>query len=253
MDLHSNLDLPSAVTPPTVEQRPALTPEAALVERALHGDGTAVVQVVHRLAAGDAGVARAVGDPRSADAGRMRTALLRFLALGTWQGHPLPRPAGPDLYAGRDGRRLREHIGHAVCLGPVTGWQASALAALRDPDPRPRQAAIAALAPCGYPEVLAALADAMGDHDEGVRWAAAIALARHDAGARAVLTRLTQHELTPEMRHVAAYVLRHLADTSLQQEVAPVVEALNSSDYRVAAPLAADAVLRALGARLAGG
>ncbi len=253
MDLQPKSDLSSPATLPAITDRPALTPEAGLVERALHGDGVAVTQVVHRLAAGDAGLAYAVGDPRPPDAARMRTTLLRFLALGTWQGHALPRPAGPDLYAGRDGRRLREHIGHAVCLGPVTGWQATALAALRDPDPRLRQLAISALASCGYPEVLIALADAMGDHDEGVRWAAAIALARHDAGARAVLTRLTLHDLPPEMRHVAAYVLRHLADSSLQQEVAPVVEALNGSEYRVAAPLAADDVLRRLGARLTGG
>jgi hypothetical protein len=59
-----------------------------------------------------------------------------------------------------------------------------------------------------------------------------------------VLRRLAGRDLSPEMRHVAAYVLRAVPDDVLRRELAPVVQALDASDYRLAAPLAAGAALQ---------
>jgi hypothetical protein len=67
-----------------------------------------------------------------------------------------------------------------------------------------------------------------------------------------VLRQLVAHEVTPEARHVMAYVLRRTGDEALRQRSAPVVEALDASDYRVAAPQAANQVLAALGTTTSG-
>lgn len=114
--------------------------------------------------------------------------------------------------------------------------------------------AVALLAECGQSGVLAAAVEVLGDPDEGVRWTAAIALARRVGQVAEVLLRwLAGCALEPELRHTAAYVLREIADAAVRRRALPFVVALDRSDYRVAVPLAADAALRTLRPRDAGG
>lgn len=226
----------------------ALTPSAALLERVLVGDDRGAAELLRRLAAGDARLAAAVALADEPDAERIRYAIVRFLALGIWLGHTLPLPRG--YHAGREGQHLRDLVTHAACNAPSRGWQATLMELLHDPEPLLRQMAATLLGQCTSPAVLTALVAALSDRDEGVRWAAAATLARRDlAGTEALLRRLASRELAPEMRRVAAHVLRHLHDVMIRQTVAPVVQALDSSDYQVATPLAAAAALRTLGAR----
>ena len=83
-----------------------------------------------------------------------------------------------------------------------------------------------------------------------MRWSAAVALAHHDGAiVEATLRRLTSSEPVPELRHTAANVLRTVPDATAGRLVAPVVAALDGANYRVATPVAAAAVLRAVDAR----
>jgi hypothetical protein len=217
---------------------------------ALRGEVIAGAEIVRRLFAGDPDLRRCVDDPTSDAAARLRTLLLRYLAHGTWQGLPLPadhHPAGHDII-------LRSLVSHAACERAMGGWRATLLRALRASDTELRRTAVVLLAECGQAGVLAAVVEVLGDPDEGVRWTAAIALARRDGPvAEVLLRRLAGGALEPELRHTAAYVLREIADAALRREVFPVVAALDRSDYRVAVPLAADAALRTLRPRDAGG
>ena len=62
---------------------------------------------------------------------------------------------------------------------------------------------------CNDPCAPLAAVKRLGDPDERVRWAAAVALARHDgATIEAIPRRLTSSELAPEPRHTAACVPR---------------------------------------------
>jgi hypothetical protein len=229
----------------------ALTLSAALMERALVGDGSGAAELLRRLAAGDTQLAAAVARPDDPEAERVRRGIVQFLALGTWLGHALPLPRG--YHAGRDGQHLRDLVAQAACSGPPRGWQATLVELLLDPDPLIRQMAATLLGQCSGHLVLTALVAALGDRDESVRWAAATTLARRDAaGAEALLRRLASRDLVPEMRRVAAHVLRHCHDVTLRQTVAPVVQALDGSDYQVTTPVAAAAALRALGERQPG-
>lgn len=229
----------------------ALTLSAALMERALVGDDHGAAELLRRLAAGDSRLGAAIARPDDPEAERVRFGIVQFLAVGTWQGRALPLPRG--YHAGRDGQRLRDLIAQAACGGPPRGWQATLLDMLRDPDALLRQMAATLLGQCGGQLALTALVAALGDHDESVRWAAATVLARHDAdSAQVLLRRLASRDLAPEMRRVAAHVLRHCHDVTLRQTVAQVVQALDGSDYQVTTPLAAAAALRALGERLGG-
>jgi HEAT repeats len=223
----------------------AQTPSAALIERALLGEASAAAEVIRRLAAGDVALMRAVSEPGNPHAERGREVLLHYLALGTWQAQRLPLPAG--YHAGRDGQRLRDLITRAACDEHVPAWQNTLIDGLHDPNPVLRQTTAALLSECRKPPAVAALVATLSDRDEGVRWAAATALVRGgQAAVEAVLRRLTGQDIAPEMRHVAAYVLRHVPDLAVRQKVAPVVQALDGSDYRVSAPLAAGAALHAL-------
>jgi hypothetical protein len=103
------------------------------------------------------------------------------------------------------------------------------------------------------PCALQAAVKPLGDANERVRWATAVALAHRDgATVEAIPRRLTSSELVPEMRHTAAYVLRTVPDAAARRLVAQVVAALDSANYHMATPVAADAVLRALDARRSG-
>jgi hypothetical protein len=226
----------------------ALTPAAALIERALLGDGGASVEVLRRLAAGDTFLVHAVSQSGGPRAEQVRAALLQFLALGTWEGVRLPLP--PGFYAGREGQHLRDLIAGSVCTERAPAWQTTLMDGLRDPSPVVRQTAAALLTGCNKPTAVTALVATLSDRDEGVRWAAALALSHGGrAAVEAVLRRLASHELVPEIRHVSAYVLRYVSDLAVRQQVAQVAQALDASDYRVGAPLAAGAALRALSAQ----
>lgn len=215
---------------------------------AVRGKAGEAVAVIGRLVAGDVALWEAVGDPLSETAEQLREALLRYLALGSWQGWPLLLPAGSRL--SHEARALQARISAAVCASAALGWRATVLAALREPDPRLRRVAVTLLGACDDACALPAAVRLLGDADERVRWAAAVALARHDgATVEAVLRRVTSAGLVPEMRHTAAYVLRTVPDAAVRRLVAQVVAALDSANYRVAAPVAAAALLRALDAQ----
>jgi hypothetical protein len=225
-----------------------LTPGAALIEHALLNDVVAAAQVLRRLAAGDTALEHTILQLGSAYGERLRAAMLQYLALGTWQGQRLPLPSG--FHAGREGQHLRDLIVGSACTERAPAWQTTLVDGLRDASPVVRQTAAALLSGCNKPTAVAVLVATLSDRDEGVRWAAALALARCDRMAmEAVLRRLASHELVPEIRQVSAYVLRNLSDVALRQRVAPVVQALDGSDYRVGAPLAAGAALRTLSAQ----
>lgn len=214
-----------------------------VLARAAADDRMAAAEVVRRLAAGDAFLARAVAAPGDEAAGRVRGALLRYLARGQWHGQPLP--LAPGHHASHAGQHLREIVMQAACAERVPAWRATLLDALRDGDAVVRHTAAALLGQCRGPDAVGSLVVMLGDPDESVRWAAAIALAHMGwPGIDAVLRRLAEREVRPEMRHVAAYVLRHAHELALREQVAPVVQALDSSNYRVQAPLAAEDTLR---------
>ena len=220
------------------------TPAAALCQRALADDDAAAIEVINRLAAGDAQLLAYVGQARDEHASRVREALVGFLARGRWLGRSLPLPAG--VHAGRTGHTLREHIIKAAQSS--SGWEHTLLELVHDPDAVIRETAIHLLEGSRSPTVVGALLAALHDRDERVRWAAAMALARTGRqGAEGVLRLIVSQEVTPESRHVMAYVLRRTSDEALRQQSAHVVDALDGADYRVAAPLAANQVLAALG------
>jgi hypothetical protein len=224
----------------------AQTPATALCQRALAGDDSAAVEVLSRLAAGDGPLMRYVSQPQDEAAGRVREAVVGYLARGRWQGRTLGLPGGS--HAGKTGRRLRDLIAQACQTGSASCWEQSLLTLTRDLDPLVREIAIHLLECSRAPEVITALLAALNDRDERVRWAAAFELARSGPlGAEAVLRQIVTHEITPESRHVMAYVLRRTGDESLRQQSATVVEALDAADYRVAAPLAANQVLARMG------
>jgi hypothetical protein len=226
----------------------ALTPAAALMERALLDDPEAAIEVIRRLAGGDASLSHTITQAESDTAARLRAVLLHFVALGTWQGHLLPLPAG--YHAGFAGQHLRDLIAGAVCTETSPVWQLTLVDGLRDPVPAVRQTCAMLLAGCHKPMAATALVATLSDRDEGVRWAAALALTHGDqAVVVAVLRRLTSPEFVPEMRHVTAYMLRYLRDPAVRQVVAPVVHALDGTDYRVTAPMAAGAALAGLSAQ----
>lgn len=222
-----------------------LTPSGALVERALVGDDEAAAQLIKRLAAGDPALAEAVGRAGDPNAARIRTLLVHYLAYGTWQGRRLPLP--PGFHAGHDTRHLREQVVRSAAM--ASAWRQTLVDGLRERgDPVFRQACAALLVGSRDPQALEGLVATLSDADEGVRWAAAMALS---GAGRPVVEMLLRHlcgEVGPEIRYVAAYVLRSTSDAPLRQLVARVVQALNASDYRVAAPLAANDVLRTLSA-----
>ncbi len=227
------------------------TPATATMERALVGDDSAAAEIIRRLAAGDSRLAAAVARPNDPAAERIRFLLVQYLARGTWQGRILPLPSG--FHAGREGHHLRNLISHAAVTQPATSWERTLLESLRDPDPVQRQVTAQLLSGNDRHAVLDALVSLLGAREEGVRWAAAMALPRgNQATVEALLYALSSREVVPEMRHVAAYVLRHLGDATLRQHVAPVVQALDASDYRVEVPLVANDALRALAAHRTG-
>lgn len=229
----------------------ALTPAAALCQRALAGDDSAAVEVLHRLAAGDGRLMTAVSAPHDPQAERVREAVVAYLARGRWLGHALPIASG--AYAGRTGRHLRDLIAQSCQAGASAGWEQTLLSMLGNPDALVRETVLHLLECSRAPEVLAALLTAMSDRDERVRWAAGIELGHTGrVGAEAVLRQIVSHEVTPEARHVMAYVLRRTEDEVMRQRAAPVVEALDASDYRVAAPLAANQVLANLSKPISG-
>jgi HEAT repeat protein len=220
----------------------ALTSAASLCQRALAGDDSAAVELLNRLAAGDRQLESYVSSSQDPRAARVREAVVLYLARGRWLGHALPLP--PGAHAGLTGRHLRDLIAQAAQTGSASAWGRTLFALMGDPDAVVRETAIHLLECSRTPEVVFALVEALGDRDERVRWAAGIELAKTGRlGAEAVLRHVVMHEVTPEARHVMAYVLRHTADETLRQEAATVVEALDSTEYRVAAPLAANRVL----------
>jgi HEAT repeat protein len=227
--------------------------EAAYPELApaVQGRTAEVLALIRLLAAGDTDLWEVVGDPLSSTAGHLRETLLSYLALGNWQGWPLSLQAGSRL--SHEARVLRTRISAVACESAALGWRATLLATLRDPDPRLRRVAVTLLGACDDPCALQAAVKLLGDANEHVRWAAAVALARHHgATVEAIPRRLTSSEMVPEMRHTAAYVLRIVPGAAAWRLVAQVVAALDSANYHVATPVAADAVLRALDARRSG-
>jgi hypothetical protein len=223
----------------------APTPAAALCQRALAEDDSAAIELINRLAAGDGQFLSYVAQPRDQQAARVREALVGYLARGRWLGRSLSLPAG--AHAGRTGQTLREQIMKAAQATTSAGWEQTLLGLARDPDAVLRETAIHLLEGSRAPTVVAALLTALHDRDERVRWAAAMGLAKIGRlGAEGVLRQMVTQEVTPESRHVMAYVLRRTTDKALRQLAASVVEALDASDYRVAAPQAANQVLAAL-------
>lgn len=226
-------------------QHASMPAPADLVARAAADDRTAAADLVRRLATGEGALARAVATPGDSDAGRVRGALVGYLARGQWHGQPLPLAVGH--HASHAGQHLREIVMQAACAEHVPAWRATLLAALHDSDAVVRHTAASLMGQCRGQDAITALVTLLDDHDEGVRWAAAIALAHMDwPGIESLLRRLAGREVRPELRHVAAYVLRHAHDAALREQMAPVVQALDSSNYRVEAPLAAEDALRRL-------
>ena len=221
---------------------PLPVPEV-LMAQAL-GDDAAAVTLIRHLVDGDTRLLHAVARADDPQAAAARHALLRYLAHGLWQGHLLPLP--PGFHAGRETHRIRRRINESISAGHAA-WQRTLLDGLAESDGAVRQISVSLLGGCQSTEVLDTLATLLCVHDEGMRWAAAMALiASGRAGARAVLRRMVTHEVVPEMRHVAAYVLRYVPDEALRHSLAPVVRALDDSSYRIAAPPAAEATLAEL-------
>lgn len=234
------------MTPQSWSAQGASIPELAdLVARAAADDRTAAAELVRRLAAGEGALARTVAAPGDPNAKRVRGALVSYLARGQWHGQPLP--LAPGHHASHAGQHLREIVMQTACSERVPAWRATLFEALRDGDAVVRHTAAALLGQCHGQDAITSLVSLLDDPDESVRWAAAIALAHMDwPGIESVLRRLAEREVRPEMRHVAAYVLRHAHDLALREQVAPVVQALDGSNYRVEAPLAAEDALRRL-------
>ncbi len=227
----------------TTSGMPAPIIPDVLMAQALRED-TAAVTLIRRLVDGDVQLLHAMARADDPPAAATRHALLRYLAHGLWQGHLLPLP--PGFHAGRETHRIRRRINESISAGHAA-WQRTLLDGLAEGDGAVRQISVSLLGGCQSTDVLDALATLLCMHDEGMRWAAAMALiASGRAGARAVLRRMVTHEMVPEMRHVAAYVLRYVPDEALRQTLAPVVRALDDSSYRIAAPPAAEAVLAEL-------
>jgi hypothetical protein len=219
-----------------------LVPEV-LMAQALREDDAAVA-LIHRLVDGDSRLLHALARADDPQAAVARLVLLRYLAHGLWQGHLLPLP--PGFHAGRETHRIRRRINESISAGHAA-WQRTLLDGLAEGDGAVRQISVSLLGGCQSAEALDALATLLGVHDEGMRWAAAMALiASGRAGALAALRRMVRHEVVPELRHVAAYVLRYVPDEALRQTLAPVVRALDDSSYRIAAPPAAEAALAEL-------
>jgi HEAT repeat protein len=215
---------------------------AALCERALADDDSAAVELLNRLSAGDSQLLGYVAQPNDDQAAHVREAVVAYLARGRWQGRTLSLPAG--AHAGRAGHQLRDQIMKSALQGTASGWEQTLLTLVRGPDAVVRETSIHLLEGSHSPQVIAALLTSLHDPDERVRWAAAIELARTGRpGAEGVLRALVTRDVTPESRHVMAYVLRRTSDESIRQHSAAVVEALDSADYRVSAPLAANHVL----------
>lgn len=230
----------------SVEYSGGMLPAPTLAQRAAANDLSAASELVRRLSAGDVTLAHAVGAASDPAARSVRDALVRFLARGQWHGRALPLPSG--FHAGRASQHLRDLLIQAACAEHVPAWRATLLDALPDADAVVRQTAASLLSQCRGPDVVAALVAVLSDREESVRWAAALALAHMDrAGVAVVLKRLASQDVRPEMRHVAAHVLRHAHDAALREQLAPVVQALDGSNYRVEAPLAAEDALQRLG------
>jgi hypothetical protein len=221
------------------------TSTSALLERAGSGDVEAAAEVIRRLAAGDVTLSERLRQPGAAGPSRTRAALVGYLAVGTWLGHGLPLSLG--YRAGQQARQLRADIASALCVEPSVAWRTTLLDALHATDPLIRRSAATLLSACPSTEVLTALVDALADPDEGARWAAALALTHGGLHAtELILQQLAGPRLVPEMRYVAAYVLRRTPDLTVRMTVDPVVHALESGIYRIDAPQAAEAALRAL-------
>jgi hypothetical protein len=221
---------------------PPLVPEV-LMAQALRDDAAAVTLIRH-LVDGDSQLLHAIARADDPPAAAARHALLRYLAHGLWQGHLLPLP--PGFHAGRETHRIRRRINESISTGHVA-WQRTLLDGLAANDGAVRQISVSLLGGCQSGEVLDTLATLLCVRDEGMRWAAAMALiASGRAGARAVVRRMVTHEVVPEMRHVAAYVLRYVPDEALRHSLAPVVRALDDASYRLVAPPAAEVALTAL-------
>jgi hypothetical protein len=219
-----------------------LVPEV-LMTQSLRDDAAAATLIRH-LVDGDSRLLHAVAQADDPQAAGVRHALLRYLAHGLWQGQQVPLP--PGFHAGRETHRIRRRINESISAGHAA-WQRALLDGLAEGDGAVRQISVSLLGGCQSAEVLDALGTLLCVHDEGMRWAAAMALiASGRAGAQAVLRRMVTHEVVPEMRHVAAYVLRYVPDEALRQTLAPVVRALDDSSYRIAAPPAAEVVLAEL-------
>lgn len=81
------------------------------------------------------------------------------------------------------------------------------------------------------------LAAGLFDENQAVRWATARALAALDeAGVPAILTVLTQHELTDPFRQAAYYALRSMQNPQTQIRLAPLLPLLQRSGDKAAVP-----------------
>jgi HEAT repeat protein len=154
-------------------------------------------------------------------------------------------PALVSALAARDGVERQCAREKLVSIGrPALSALVKCLA---DPNRQVRWEAAKALGELRDSAAATALVRALEDKDGDVRWLAASALAAigHEA-LRPLLGALIQHSDSDWLRNGAHHVCHDLMNTSDGQLVKPVLDALNSSEPDIAAPVAAYAALRAL-------
>lgn len=119
--------------------------------------------------------------------------------------------------------------------------------ALTSPDRNVRWEAAKALACHPRPAVAAALGRALADEDDGVSWLAAMTLIQlGDAALRPTLEAIVAQRQSCHACASAHHVLHELRRGEHAELVDPVIEAIESADRHIRAPVAAERALLAL-------
>jgi HEAT repeat protein len=169
--------------------------------------------------------------------GEIECRLRAVAALGRLQD---PR-GGPALIEALACEDERLHWEAARALADLGRAALPALSdALRAPAPHVRWHAVRALGQIGDVASASELAQALGDDDYGVRWAAAEVLARFGAAAvPPILERLARQPVSEGVRAAAYHALHRMQPAEVQERLQPVLSALRGPGAADAAPAVA--------------
>lgn len=122
------------------------------------------------------------------------------------------------------------------------------LEAMKSPKPHVRWHSVRALGGIGDPQAMAVVAEALGDMDYSVRWAASDALAGFGLPAVAyILERLARYAPMDDLYQAAYHALHRIGAAETQARLRPLLKALHGPAAPAEAPMAAYRLLQEWG------